>query len=190
VTAVVVVSVGVEQGIILAIVLSVILHVQRHYAPRDYVMRWDAAGRLTPSPPTPGTVTEPGLVIYRFGVGLFYANASRFAEEILGLVQGPTPPRWFVLDVDAMDDIDYTGGKTLSEVVDELSKRGIVVAVADAEAHIRSELDAFGITAQIGAERIYDSLQAARDAFHAAETGGEHAVSTEAGVSPQDQTGR
>jgi high affinity sulfate transporter 1 len=167
VTAAVVVIVGVEQGIVLAIVLSVILHVQRHYAPRDYVMSWDAAGQMTTSPPTPGTVSEPGLVIYRFGVGLFYANASRFAEEVLGLVQVPTPPRWFVFDVDAMDDIDYTGGKTLGELVDELSKRGIVVAVADAEAHIRSELDGFGVTEKIGPERIFASLQAARDAFHA-----------------------
>ena len=38
VTAVVVVCVGVEQGIILAIVLSLILHVRRHYAPTDPVV--------------------------------------------------------------------------------------------------------------------------------------------------------
>jgi high affinity sulfate transporter 1 len=167
-TAAVVVIVGVEQGILLAIVLSVILHVRRHYAPRDYVMIWDATGQLAPSPPTPGMVTEPGLVIYRFGVGLFYANAARFAEEVRGLVDVPTPPRWFVLDADAIDDIDYTGGKTLAELVDELTKRGIVVAVADADAHIRSELEAFGITQKIGPERLFASLQAARDAFHAA----------------------
>jgi SulP family sulfate permease len=167
-TAAVVVVVGVEQGIILAIVLSVILHVRRHYAPRDYVMSWDAADQLTTSPPTPGTVSEPGLVIYRFGVGLFYANAPRFAEEIRGLVAVPVPPRWFVLDADAIDDIDYTGGKTLSELVDELSEGGIVFAVADADGHLRGELDGFGITEKIGPERIFASLQAARDAFHAA----------------------
>src|SRR4051795_13292991 len=97
-TATVVVVVGVEQGIILAIVLSIILHVRRHYMPHDSVIGWDSAGKLEMRAPTPGTMSEPGLVIYRFSVGLFYANAERFSEEVLGLVSGPEPPRWFVLD--------------------------------------------------------------------------------------------
>ncbi len=40
-------------------------------------------------------------------------------------------------------------------------------AVADASPALRRELDTFGLTAKIGADRYYDSLQAARDAFHA-----------------------
>ncbi len=112
-TAAVVVGVGVEQGIILAIVLSVILHVKRHYEPHDAVVTRDEQGRITLQKPAPGAVTEPGLVVYRFGVGLFYANATRLSEEALELVGGPEPPRWFVLHADAIDDVDYTGGKTL-----------------------------------------------------------------------------
>ena len=92
-TAAVVVCVGVEQGIVLAIVLSVILHVRRHYAPRDAVVGWDADGRFTMQPPVPGAVSEAGLVIYRFGVGLFYANAERLKEEVAGLVDSSDPPR-------------------------------------------------------------------------------------------------
>jgi sulfate permease, SulP family len=167
-TAAVVVGVGVEQGIILAIILSLILHVRRHYMPRDEVVTWNAAGEFTMTPPTPGARSEPGLVIYRFGAGLFYANAERLAEEIIGLVDGPDPPRWFVLHADAIDDVDYTGGKTLAEVADQLAKRGIVFAVADAGPHLRDELDRFGITAKIGAGRYFDRLQDARDAFHRA----------------------
>ena len=96
-TAAVVVVIGVEQGIILAIVLSLILHVKRHYSPHDVVISWDGVGQIETVPPTPGTVTEPGLVVYRFGVGLFYANAERLSTEALGLVDIPDPPRWFVL---------------------------------------------------------------------------------------------
>jgi MFS superfamily sulfate permease-like transporter len=166
ITAAVVVCVGVEQGIILAIVLSVVLHVRRHYAPHDSVLTWDADGQLTLSPPEPGTVSEPGLVVYRFGVGLFYANAERFAEEVNGLVDIPSPPRWFVLQADAIDDVDYTGGKTLLELVDQLEARGIVFAVVGANVHVRKELDRFGITERIGVARYYDTLRAARDAFH------------------------
>src|SRR5262245_51039889 len=132
ITAAVVVGVGVEQGIILAIVVSVILHVRRHYAPHDRVVTWDADGHVILHRPEPGTVSEPGLVVYRFGVGLFYANAERFAEEINALVDVPAPPRWLVLQADAIDDVDFTGGKTLLAVVEQLHSRGIVFAVAGA----------------------------------------------------------
>jgi high affinity sulfate transporter 1 len=167
VTAAVVVGVGVEQGIILAIVLSVILHVRRHYAPHDSVVSWDAEGHLVLRPPVPGTISEPGLVVYRFGVGLFYANAERFAEEINGLVDIPAPPRWVILQADAIDDVDYTGGKTLLVLVEQLQSRGIVFAVVGASAHVRKELDRHGVTRRIGEGRYFDTLHAARDAFHA-----------------------
>lgn len=166
ITAAVVVIVGVEQGIILAIVLSVTLHIRRHYNPRNRVVVWGADGEVTLRHPDPGTLSEPGLVVYRFAVGLFYANAERMAEEINGLVGGPDPPRWFVLDADAIDDIDYTGGKTLHEVVDQLHTDGLVFAVAAASSHVRKELDAFGVTDQIGPENYFDTIHGARAAFH------------------------
>jgi sulfate permease, SulP family len=166
-TAVVVVCVGVEQGIVLAIVLSLLLHVRRHYTPRDAVIVWNANGRISLVPPTPGAMSESGLVVYRFAVGLFYANAQRFADEVSGLVAGDAKPRWLVLDLGAVDDIDYTGGQTLLETVAELEKRGVVVAIAEPSASLRRELDRFGITEKVGSERIYATVADARDAFHA-----------------------
>jgi sulfate permease, SulP family len=167
VTAVVVVVLGVEQGIILAIVLSLIVHVKRHFTPHDAVVRFDPQGHIRLAEPTPGTVTEPGLVIYRFPVGIFYANAVRLSEAAMGLVNVADPPHWFVLHAEAIDDIDYTGAQTLLELADHLQERGIVLAVAEASDDLRRELDRFGLTDKIGPDRYFDSLHAARDAFHA-----------------------
>jgi MFS superfamily sulfate permease-like transporter len=166
-TTVVVVVVGVEQGIVLAVILSLVLHVRRHYAPHNTVVAWDARGRVTAQPPIPGTASEDGLVIYRFGVGLFYANAQRLSDEAVALVDVPDPPRWFVLNADAIDDVDYTGGKTLVELAETLTGRGITFAIAGASAQLRSELDRLGVTAQIGSEHYFDGIDAARDAFRA-----------------------
>ena len=164
-----VVCVGVEQGIVLAIVLSLILHVRRHYTPRDAVIVWDEHGRVTLVPPAPGATSEPGLVVYRFAVGLFYANAERFADEVRGLADGAEPPRWLVLDLGAVDDIDFTGGQTLAELVKELLARKILVAVAEPSAGVQRELDTFGVTDRIGRERVYATVEDARDAFRAEE---------------------
>ena len=164
-TAAVVITVGVEQGIILAIVLSLIVHVKRHFTPHDAVVTWDKQGQLMLAKPTPGTVTEPGLVIYRFPVGIFYANAARLSEDAMALVNVPHPPRWFVLHADGIDDVDFSGGQTLLELAGQLRQRGIVFAVAEASDDIRRELDRFGLTGKIGPDRYFDSLHAARDAF-------------------------
>jgi MFS superfamily sulfate permease-like transporter len=111
-------------------------------------------------------VTEPGLVIYRFPVGIFYANAVRLSEDVLGLVNVADPPRWFVLQAEAIDDIDYTGAQTLLELADHLKEGGIVLAVAEADDDLRRELDRFGLTDKIGPDRYFDRLRDARDAFH------------------------
>ena len=86
----------------------------------------------------------------------------------MGLFDIPARPRWFVLQADAIDDIDYTGGKTLAEVVDQLASRSVVFAVADASQRLRQELDRFGITEKIGADRYFDGVDSAREAFRAA----------------------
>ena len=166
-TAVVVVTVGVEQGIILAILLSLILHVKRHFTPHDAVVDWDDQGRFRLARPVPGAVTEPGLVIYRFGVGIFYANAARLSDEVMALVNVPDPPRWFVLCADAIDDIDYTGGADPPRAGRPPGAARIVFAVAEADDDIRRELDRFGLTAKICPDRYFTSLHDARDAFHA-----------------------
>jgi MFS superfamily sulfate permease-like transporter len=166
-TAIVVVMIGVEAGIILAMLLSLIVHVKRHYAPHDTVLTWDGQGSLKPERATPGAVTEPGLVIYRFGVGIFYANAERLYREVIGLVDTADRTRWLVLQADAIDDVDYTGAQTLLELADQLQRRGIVFAVAAVTDDVRDQLDRFGLTDKIGSSRYFATAQAARDAFHA-----------------------
>jgi len=167
-TTAVVVCVGVEQGIIAAVVLSILLHVKRHYMPHDAVVRRDERGRIRFLPPAEGARTEPGLVVYFFAVGVFYANAERLSDEVLMLVGGPEPPRWLVLLAYAIDDVDYTGGKTLVELARGLAERGIVFAVAGVQPDVRGQLDRYGFTKLVGSERYYDGLDEAITAFHEA----------------------
>ena len=166
-TAAVVVGVGVEQGIILAIVLSLILHLRRHYAPVDVVLTWDERHHVRALQPGPGVTSEPGLVVYRFGAGIFYANAQRLSDELLELAGGDSPPRWIVLVGSSIDDIDFTGGKTLGELAGELRALGVTLAVADVRDSVRDELDRYGLTSTIGEDRIFETVEAAVEAFHA-----------------------
>ena len=161
-TAAAVVAIGVEQGILLAIVLSLLRHVRHSYRPHTAVLARDAMDRWEPMPATPGTQTGPGLVVYRFGADLFYANESRFADEVRALVaHAPTPVRWFVIDGSAITDIDYTAARSLRDLIDDLTARHVGLVFARVTPDLRADLDRHGITAALGEARVFGTLHEA-----------------------------
>ncbi|MGZ3625477.1 MAG: SulP family inorganic anion transporter, partial [Ktedonobacteraceae bacterium] len=87
ITTLVVVTVGVEQGILLAIVLSIIDHLRHSYRPFDALIAPTPSGHWKAMPVEQGHQAAPGLVVYLFGAGLYYANSTRFSQEILKLVE-------------------------------------------------------------------------------------------------------
>jgi high affinity sulfate transporter 1 len=158
ITAATVVVVGVEQGIILAIVLSVVVVLMHVYKPHDRVVSFGADGK-----PSLGSVAEPvqaapGLVIYAFGAELFYANASRFNEEIMNIVEGADPPlKWLALDAAAMGDLDFSGADSVRQIAGEMERRKAKLVVCSVDPAVRKLLDAYGLTDKIGTEYIFDT---------------------------------
>ena len=164
--AAVVVMVGVEQGILLAMVLSLLRIVRHSYRPHTGVFVVNEGDIWQVVPAVPGAVTKPGLVIYRFGAALFYANASLFAEQIRGLV-GPTPSpvRWLVVDAEAITDLDYTAARVVRDLHQELADRGVMLVFARAPASLKADLDRHLLTEVIGPAQFFDRLHDAVAAF-------------------------
>ena len=81
------------------------------------------------------------------------------------MIDVPDPPSWLVLLADAIDDVDFTGGKTLVELADELAERDVTFAVAEVRTAVLPELDRFGLTEKIGPERIFATLEQAIATF-------------------------
>ena len=161
-TAVAVVAIGVEQGILLAIALSLFRHVRHSYSPHTMMLAPNASGRWVPTPATPGKETEPGLIVYRFGSDLFYANANRFADEVRALVErAPTPIRWFIVDAGAITDVDYSAAQSMRDLLDDLARRKVGIVFARVSPYLRSDMDRHHITAAIGEGRIFTTLHEA-----------------------------
>ena len=164
-TAAAVPAIGVEQGILLAIALSLVQHVRHSYQPHTMVLAPGVTGRWEPAPATPGSQTEPGLIIYRFGADLFYANADRFADEVRSLVdKAPASVRWFVLDAGTVTDLDYSAARTVHDLLGELTAKNVAVMFARVNAYLRADLDRHGISAKLGEARIFATLHEAIDA--------------------------
>src|SRR5262245_24087716 len=159
-TAVVVVVVGVEQGILLAMVLSLLRHVRHSYRPYTAVLVEDGAGHWRPTAAVPGTLSGPGLVVFQFGADLFYANAGRFAEDVRGLIKrAPAPVNWLVVDAGAITNVDYSAARVLRDLHEDLTRDGVVLVLAHTQSSLQADLDRHRLTDVIGTDHIFDSLR-------------------------------
>ena len=170
-SAAAVVALGVQWGIGVAVVASIIDHLSHSYRPRSSVLAKSPAGHWRQMPVQPGARSEPGLVIYRFGSSLYYANASRFVDDVLTLAAHGDVLRWLVLDGAAIGDVDYTASGTLSRVIAELHRRHIRVVVTSLINEVTSQLSHYGITGPRGPDAYYDTPGEALEAFHAGDQG-------------------
>jgi len=162
ITAAAVVLIGLEQGILLAVALSLLRHVRHSYRPRTTVLAPDSSGRWMPVPAKPGVETGPGLLVYRFGADLFYANENRFADEVRKLVKhAPSPVRSLVIDAGAIDALDYSAARTLRELCEQLKRSGVALIFGRVSTYLRSDMDRHRITTVIGASRIFTTLHEA-----------------------------
>jgi SulP family sulfate permease len=155
-TMLMVVLVGVQQGILLAIALSIVAHLRHSYRPWNRLLvRFE--GKVWKSLPLDSEVqARQGLVIYRFGASLYYANAARFVEEVVRLARSSGEPiRWFCLAMETVGDIDFTATEVLERVIKGLQENGITFVACDVQDPVRRELERDGLLALIGPEHVY-----------------------------------
>jgi sulfate permease, SulP family len=158
-TALTVVAAGVEQGILVAIALSLFRHVRHSYRPHTIMLVADPTGRWMPVPATAGKETAPGLIIYRFGADLFYANRELFCSEVRALVEhAPTKVRWFIVDAAAITDIDYSAAQSICNLLSRFKAQDVAMIFARVNPYLRSDMDRHGISAAIGGSRIFNTL--------------------------------
>jgi sulfate permease, SulP family len=167
-TAAAVVAVGVEQGILFAIGFSLVRQVRHSYEAHSMVLVPDASRRWEPQLARPGLQTVPGLIVYRYGADLFYANADRFADQVRELVEkAPTPVKWFVFDAEAIGAVDLSAGQTVRGLLEDLSRKGVQVIFGRVNPYLLSDMRRHRLAAALGEGRIFPTLHQALEAARA-----------------------
>jgi SulP family sulfate permease len=157
---------GPLQAVIIAFLLATIDLLRRASRPGTWVLRETPDGsHFVPEEPGQAPDTS-GMLMYRFGAPLYFANATLFEEEVEKLVtQAATPVKWFVLDAEAMVDIDTSGEQVLHQVLTWLAGRGVTVAVSRANQTTTALLARYHLMKLIGEERLYPTNRHAIKAF-------------------------
>ena len=159
-TALTVIFISVAWGIMMAIVLSILAHLRHSYHPLDVLLAKTPQEDWKSAPLESGEQAAPGLAIYRFGANLYYANESRFTNEILDLVKKANPSlKWFCLSASMIGDIDYSASEAIKQLHGELKKRGVVLVLSDLDDQVLKQLEQDRIVDLIGKDHIFNSFR-------------------------------
>lgn len=162
-----VLALDILYGVLVAVGLSVAELLSRVARPHDAVQGIvPGLAGMHDIEDYPQAHTISGLVVYRYDSPLFFANAEDFRRRALAAVaHEANPVRWFVLNTEANVEVDITALDSVESLRDELTGRGIVFALARVKQDLRTELDAYGLSASVGENRIFPTLPMAVAAY-------------------------
>ena len=140
-------------------VMSLLRIVGHSYRPHTAVLVKGQGDIWRLIPAVPGAQTEPGLVIYRFGAPLFYANVGHFADEIRGLAQPSV--HWIVVDAGAITKLDFTAARIIHVLYSELQNRNVKLLFAHVQQDLQNDLKRHHLVNVMGSDSIFDQLHEA-----------------------------
>jgi len=126
-------SLAVEVGIILAM-----LNFMRRMSSVVEVRPLDTGEIAAHLPESEGATVPEGVVLYTVDGPFFFGAVDQFEQALL---HTHTEPHAVVISLERVPFIDLSGLRSLVEVVEQLSKRGIIVALCCANAEVAGRLE-------------------------------------------------
>jgi sulfate permease, SulP family len=158
---------GILYGVLIAVGLSLIDMLRRVARPHDAILGYvpDIAG-MHDVDDYPEAQQVPGLVVYRYDSPLFFANTDDFKRRALASVDAAqSPTEWFLLNAEAVVQVDITSVDGLNDLRKLLEQRGVAFRMARVKQDLRDALDAAGFLARVGEANIYPTLPTAVAAY-------------------------
>lgn len=171
-TTVGVIALDVLEGILMAVALALLLLLKRSARPADAVLgRVPGLKGFHDLAQYADASATPGLLLYRFGGGIVFYNASYFKKRVLELAAAQPDLKWLVIDGSTINTIDSTGAETVEALARDLARRGIRFGLAGFRTETRNMLHRAGAMAAIEPDAVYPTLKSAMNALLALQSG-------------------
>lgn len=158
---------GVLAGILVAIALSVADLFARVARPSASILgRVPGLAGLHNIDDYPDAEQVPGLLVFRYDAPLCFANAADFRTRALAAVDEQRDPvRWFLLNAEAIVELDTTAVAVIAQFARDLAARNVVFAMARVKQGLRAQLIRGQLLHVIDEEHMYPTLPVALEAF-------------------------
>jgi SulP family sulfate permease len=154
-------------AVVVAIALSVLDLLRRVARPHDGVLGYvPGVPGMHDVDDYPNARLVPGLLVYRYDSPLFFANADDFLRRAQSAADDfPGPLYWFVLNAEAIVQIDITSLDALDTLRQALSARGTVFALARVKHELETDLAQASFVERLGPGRMFATLPTATAAY-------------------------
>ena len=159
-----VLSLGVEEGILLGVALSLAVLVWRSSHPHMAVVGRVPNTEHFRNIDRHAVETRPGLIALRVDESLYFANAQIVETNIERLVQEQPQTRCVLLIMSAVNQLDTTALQMLTELDTSLSARGISLQFAEVKGPVLDKLQSSALGRRMR-KRIFLSTHQAFNAF-------------------------
>jgi SulP family sulfate permease len=119
-----------EKGIMIGVVLAMVLFIYRTMRPRMAVLSSFHDGTFRDVSVHTELDRCKKIVMFRFDMSLYYANAGYFETQVLEMVADNPDAEYLILDAEGINTIDATGAEVLLHLYERLEKVGVTIIVA------------------------------------------------------------
>lgn len=163
---------GVLSGVMLAVGGTLAHVLWQASQPRDAMLgrrpRRDGLYKLHTYP---DAQPIPGLTVYLVEAALVFFNADYVKARILEIAAAPPGGiEWLVIDASAINRVDATAAGVLTDLREELARRGVRLGIAALHSMPRQMIERSGLAEQIGPDMLFESAEIAAIAFEARRT--------------------
>ena len=159
-------TLGVMHGIVLGIALSLLLLIYVTAHPEGVVLgQLPGMEAYRDARRHPDAITFPGLLIWRVGGDLFFANVGRMRALLNSSVVEIRPEvKHVLLDFSSVSFIDVSACDELLTFIKKLQNQGVTIEFARVRDAVREDMRLGGIEAVVGSASFYERIT---DGVHA-----------------------
>jgi high affinity sulfate transporter 1 len=152
--------IGPLAGIVLAFILSLINLLRKAARPAVDILEGSDNPHLSLTAPAGGDgETVPGVIAMRFAAPIFFGNAQTLSAAMRRAVeQAPHPVSAFILDMEAVADVDVTGAEVLAKELQWLQGQGITFAYSRVRPQLMGNLARMHV---LQGHRVFETNRAA-----------------------------
>jgi sulfate permease, SulP family len=175
-------TLGVLQGIAVGVALSLLMLIYQTSHPKGAVLgQLPGTEAYRDVRSHPEALTFPGLLIWRAGGDLFFANIGHLEEALrAALAASRSPVRHILLDGEAVNFMDTSACDAMLNAIKRLQAQGITLAFARVRDEVRERMRLGGVEAAVGPTSFYERLTDGVRAWH--QQTGRDAASAETGI--------
>ena len=164
-------ALGIEEGIGIGVLISLALVIYSSSKPHSAEL-----GRLGGSQTfrninryEEANISDD-VIIFRFDAPIYFANVEHFRDSIDKRIEKHGDSlELMILDASAINSIDSTGVHMLTELIVELSKRGVRFYIASAIGPVRDKLKKSGVVELMGRDNYFFDISDALEYYRKSE---------------------